>query len=212
MSILWSLLTLAGIHLLAVASPGPAFVSLVQTATSNPRRITVIHALGLGTGVLIWAAATVFGMDALLTRIAWLYRFLQFGGGLYLAYIGTQSIRHAKKPLAARAGGEALAHLTPLNAFRRGFTTNFANPKVMIFFASIFTAILKPGVPLWVSFAAIAIVFLNETLWDGCLGLLLSTTYAQNIYSRAKVAVDRAAGVVMSLFGLRLIWGAARAT
>ena len=212
MSIFWSLLTLAGVHLLAVASPGPAFVSIVQTSTCNPRRITILHVLGLGAAIFIWATAAVFGMEALLTRVAWLYRVLEIGGGLYLMYIGIQSFRHARKPLATPAKDAFPAHLTPLQAFRRGFTTNFANPKVMVFFASIFSVILKPGAPLWVRFAAITIVFLNETLWDGGLGLLLSTAHAQRVYTRAKTAIDRTAGAVMSLFGLRLIWGAVRAT
>jgi len=212
MSIFWSLITLAGVHLLAVASPGPAFVSVIQTSTSNPRRIAVVHVLGLGTAVLVWATAAVFGMEALLARVAWLYRVLEFGGGLYLVYIGIQSFRHARKPLAAPANDVVPAHLTLLQAFRRGFTTNFANPKVMVFFASIFSAVLKPGGPLWVRFAAITIVFLNETLWDGGLSLLLSTAPAQRAYTRAKSAIDRTAGVFMSLFGFRLVWGAVGAT
>jgi threonine efflux protein len=212
MPIFWSLLTLAGVHLLAVASPGPAFVSVVQTSTSNPRRITGLHVLGLGTAIFVWATAAVFGMEALLTRVAWLYRFLEVGGGLYLVYIGIQSFRHAREPLAVAVGAEGVAHLTATQAFRSGFTTNFANPKVMVFFASIFSAVLKPGSPLWVRIAAITIVFLNETLWDGALGLLLSTPHAQRVYRRAKTAIDRAAGTFMSLFGLRLIWGAVGTT
>ena len=78
----------------------------------------------------------------------------------------------------------------------------------IVFFASIFSAVLKPGIPFWARLVAIAIVFLNETLWDGGLGLLLSTAHAQRVYARAKANIDRTAGVVMSLFGLRLIWEA----
>jgi len=128
MPVFWSLLTLAGVHLLAVASPGPAFVSIVQTSTSNPRRITVVHVLGLGAAIFVWATAAVFGMQALLARVAWLYRFLEVGGGLYLLYVGIQSIRHAKDRLITGVDSDQIALLTPFQAFRRGFTTNFANP------------------------------------------------------------------------------------
>jgi threonine efflux protein len=211
-SIFWSLLTLAGVHLLAVASPGPAFVSIIQTSTCNSRRVTLLHVLGLGIGVLVWAIAAVFGMGALLARVAWLYRALELGGGLYLLYIGVQSYRYARVPMAIRATNALEVHLSSLQAFRHGFSTNFANPKVMVFFASIFSAILKPGTPLWVRLAAITIVFFNETVWDGGLALLLSTPHAQHVYTRSKSAIDRTAGAVMSLFGIRLIWGAIRAT
>jgi len=208
MPVLWSLLTLAGVHLLAVASPGPAFVSIVQTSTSNPRRITIVHVLGLGAAIFLWATAAVFGMQALLARVAWLYRFLEVGGGLYLLYIGIQSILHARDKLITDVDSNRTTLLTPFQAFRRGFTTNFANPKMMVFFASIFSAVLKPGAPFSVRLVAIVIVFLNETLWDGGLGLLLSTAHFQRVYARARAGIDRTAGVVMSLFGLRLIWEA----
>jgi threonine efflux protein len=212
MPIFWSLLALAGVHLLAVASPGPAFISVVQTSVRCSRRITLFHVLGLGLAVMVWATATLFGLEALLTRITWLYRLLQFAGGLYLAYIGVQSIRHAKDPIHADTVTRLPTPKTPLQALGRGFTTNIANPKVMVFFASIFTAILKPGMPLWVRFAAIAIVYANETLWNGALGLLLSSPRSQRTYIRLKSTIDRTAGTVMLLFGLKLIYGAASPT
>ncbi|WP_213803936.1 LysE family transporter [Granulicella sp. dw_53] len=207
MEFLWSLFTLAGVHLIAVASPGPAFLSVVQTSVRNPRRITFLHVLGLGSAVALWAAATLFGLSAILTAVGGLYRFLQLAGGLYFVWIGVQSFRHAADPLPPST--EVAAHIPPLRAFKRGFSTNIANPKVMVFFASIFTAILKPGTPLWVRFTAIAIVFANETLWNGSLGLLLSTPRAQRTYARAKSSIDRTVGTVMFLFGLKLLWGAA---
>jgi threonine efflux protein len=140
--------------------------------------------------------------------LAWLYRVLEIAGGFYLAYIGIQSFRHAKDPLIVPEGGNSQIDLSQGRAFGVGFTTNLANPKVMIFFASIFSTILKPGTALWVRVTAISIVFLNETLWDGGVGLLLSTRRAQRMYARGKVYIERAAGTLMSLFDLRLLLGA----
>ena len=68
MPIFWSLLTLVGVHLLAVASPGPAFVSMVQTSVRNPRNVTLTQVLGLGLASATWACAALFGLEALLTR------------------------------------------------------------------------------------------------------------------------------------------------
>ncbi len=208
MPFLWSLLALAGVHLLAVASPGPAFLSVVHTSVRSTRRITLAHVLGLASAVVLWALAALLGMEVVLTRAAWLYRLFQLAGGLFLAWIGIQSWRHAHHPIHAESS--VPVPTTALRAFRRGFSTNLANPKVMVFFASIFTAIVKPGTPLWVRIAAILIVASNETLWNGTLGLLLSNPRAQRTYARLKAPIDRTAGTVMFLFGAKLIWGAAR--
>jgi threonine efflux protein len=210
MPIFWSLLTLMGVHLIAVASPGPAFISVVQTSVSNPRRVMLMHVLGLGLASMLWACAVGFGMEALLMRVAGLYRVLQLLGGLYLAWIGIQAWRRAKKPLPVAAPGAAL--ITPMQAIRRGFSTNIANPKVMVFYASIFTAVLKPSLPMWVRFVAVGIVLFDNLMWYGSLGFLLSSSRAQNTYTRAKAAIDRTAGTVMFLFGLKLVWDARRAT
>ncbi|RRA47668.1 LysE family transporter [Acidipila sp. EB88] len=113
-------------------------------------------------GVLVWAIAAVFGMGALLARVAWLYRALEMGRGLYLLYIGVHSYRYARVPMAIRATNAVEVHSSSRQAFRRGFSTNFADLKVLVFFASIFSAILKLGTPLWVRLAAITIIFFND--------------------------------------------------
>ena len=209
MPIFWSLLTLVGVHLLAVASPGPAFVSMVQTSVRNPRHVTLMQVVGLGLASATWACAALFGLEALLTRVAGLYRILQIAGGLYLAWIGVQSWRHAKRPLLVSAEGVAV--LMPMQALRKGYTTNIANPKVMVFYGSIFTAILKPDMPGWVRLAAFVIVIFDNLAWYGSLGMLLSSGRVQRSYARAKAGIDRTAGTVMLLFGLKLVWAARRA-
>ena len=141
-------------------------------------------------------------------QILWLYRALQLVGGLYLLYVGLQAWRHASDPIL-------LPHLpshqlTGTEAFRRGFATNIANPKVMVFFASIFAALLNSQWPFWVRLLMLSIIAFNETGWYALLALLLSTTRAQSIYRRAKVGIDRVAGSCMVLFGGKLIWNAAK--
>jgi threonine efflux protein len=204
-----SLLAIAGIHLIAVASPGPAFVATVQISVRQSRRNALLHSIGLGLGVFAWAAGALVGLQTLMLHVVWLYRVLQLAGGLYLVYIGVHSWLHAKDPIPTDPQS-AKDSLTRLTALRRGFSTNIANPKVMVFFASIFSAVLDPAWPGWVRLSALVIVFLNETVWNGGLAILLSTSRAQSAYLRAKAGIDRTAGVFMMLFGGRLIWGASR--
>ena len=206
MHYLTSLLALAGIHLLAVASPGPAFVATVRLSMRHSRRNAILHSLGLGWAAVAWAAGAMVGLQALMLQVVWLYRVLQFGGGLYLAYVGIMSWRHAKDPLVI--GDAATDAISGFEAFRRGFATNIANPKVMVFFASIFAALLKPDWPLWVRLCVIAIVAFDETAWYCLLAVVLSTRRAQSVYRRAKSTIDRVAGSFMTIFGGELIWSA----
>src|SRR5205814_9403225 len=90
-----ALLGLAVVHLLAVASPGPSTVLVVQTAAVSGRRGGLIAALAMMLGALAWAAAALYGLQALFAQFAWLYRVCQVAGGLFLIYLAVMIWRHA---------------------------------------------------------------------------------------------------------------------
>jgi len=68
-----ALLGLAVVHLLAVASPGPSTVLVIQTAAVAGRRGGLLAALAMMAGALLWATAALFGLQALFARFEWLY-------------------------------------------------------------------------------------------------------------------------------------------
>jgi threonine efflux protein len=198
--------TLAGIwvvHLMAVMSPGPAFVTLTRISIGEKRRAALAAAFGLATAALIWAVGASLGIHLLLEKAAWLYGGLRLAGGAYLIWLGIEAWRHAGAGLApAVAGTEGMS---PWRAWRTGLATNFANPKVIVFFGSIFVALFAPETPLWVRIAALALVALNECLWFTLLALVFSSASIQSVYRRAKRWIDRVTGAAMILFGARLI-------
>jgi threonine efflux protein len=202
------LLAIIGIHLLAVASPGPAFVATLRISAGGPRRTAVMHAAGLALAAFTWAMGAMAGLQALMVKAVWLYRFVELAGGLYLLYIGVQGWRHANSPLPV--AGAATQELSSREAVRRGYLLNIANPKVVVFFASIFAAMLPPAMPLWFKLLILVIVAIDEGLWYTLLALAFSTPHAQRVYRSAKGSIDRVAGSLMIVFGGKLTWNAVR--
>ncbi len=202
---LWSLFGVWLVHLLAVVSPGPSFVAVSRAATRS-RAAGIATGFGVATAVLFWAVAASLGLDLLLGRVPWLFRVLQVGGGLFLLWIGVQSWRHARDPLALVADA-APAPAQWRRAYGQGAMTSLANPKIIVFFGSIFLTLLPPGTPPWVCLAALAVVFANEAAWDTLVAFGFSSRPVQSRYRRAKVWVDRTMGSVMGGFGLRLVAG-----
>jgi RhtB (resistance to homoserine/threonine) family protein len=203
-------LTLAGIgavHLMAAASPGPAFVTVTRISVSQSRGAALAAALGIATAAMGWAVAASLGMHLLLASAAWLYAGLKLAGGAYLVWLGVQAWRHAGTAPHAQAAG--VRHgMSPWRAWRLGLATNAANPKVIVFFGSIFVALFAPDTPTWVRLAALAIVALNESMWFSLVALVFSARRVQSAYRAVSAAVDRLTGAVMVLFGLRLILSA----
>jgi threonine efflux protein len=195
---------IAAVNLLGAASPGPAFFIVSRTAAGQSRRAGFTTALGVSTATVIWAFAAIHGLALLLAEAAWLFRLMQALGGAYLVYLGWQAIRHAPEPLPLP--DPAVVPASGFAAFRRGFVVNMTNPKVMVFFGSVFASVYAPGMPEWTNLAVLAVVAIDEVVWYSIVALAFSTRPAQAAYGRAKRCIDRAFGAFLALFGLRLLW------
>ena len=74
---------------------------------------------------------------------------------------------------AADAGG-ADRRATGWQGFLRALLLQLSNPKIMVFFGSIFLSLLPAQSPGWLDGAALAIVAVNEFTWFALLALLFS--------------------------------------
>ena len=193
------------VHVLAMISPGPNVLVVTQTAISQTRRAGIGTALGVAIGSTIWSSAALFSLSVVFAQFAWLYGGLKLLGGVYLLYLGIRLWRAADhRPPAPSSSTHTTVH-TDWQAFRLGLLTNLTNPKAVVFFGSIFAALLTPALPLWVRLAAIGIVAVDATGWHVALACFFSTRRAQQIYRRIKGWLDRAAGVALAFLGLRLM-------
>jgi threonine/homoserine/homoserine lactone efflux protein len=90
----------------------------------------------------------------------------------------------------------------------KGFLTQVSNPKVAVFFGSIFIAMLPSDVPLWMTLALVAIVTFNEVWWYSAVALFFGSGRVRRFYIRAKKWMDRVTGLFLGALGLRLLWSA----
>jgi threonine/homoserine/homoserine lactone efflux protein len=195
-----ALLGLAVVHILAVASPGPSTVLVVQTAAVSRRR-GLIAAFAMMLGAVAWAAAALYGLQVLFAQFAWLYRVFQIAGGLFLIYLAVMIWRHARDPLPEIA---AMTRGSDGQIFTRALLLQLSNPKIMVFFGSIFLSVLPHDMPAWMQGTVLAIVAFDEFTWFALLALMFSGSTARAFYRRAKFWLDRIMGGALALLGLRL--------
>ena len=121
-------------------------------------------------------------------------------GALFLLWIAYQIFIHAAELLQLSnqaAGG---------NAFAKGFFVQIGNPKVMVFFGSIFVAMLPAQVPLWMALALVAMVSFNEVWWYSLVALFFGAGPMRTWYLRVKRWIDRVVGLFLGAVALRLLW------
>ena len=205
---LLTLTTIGLVHFLAAMSPGPSFLVTARTAVSQSRGDGIKVALGLGAGTTLWSAATILGLNFLFGQLHWLFMGMKVAGALLLLWIAYQTFWHAADPVEMPEGVSIEKGHSPLV---RGFLMQISNPKVVVFFGSIFVAMLPSEVPAWMIVALIAILTMNEIVWYSLVSLLFGSSPARRLYFVTKRWIDRAAGAFLGLLGLRLLWQASEA-
>ena len=193
---------LAVVHLLAVASPGPSTVLVIQTAAVSGRRAGLLAAFAMMLGALAWAAAALYGLQILFARFDWLYVAFRIGGAVYLLYLAFMLLRHAGAPLPE--ADPSTVHDGAWQGFLKALLLQLSNPKVMVFMGSIFVSLLPAQPPSWMDATVLAIVAVNEFTWFALLALLFSGETARAFYRRTKLWLDRFMGGSLALLGLKL--------
>lgn len=202
----WSeFLTIALIHLFAVASPGPDFAVVSRYSLSFGRKAGYWVSLGIAAGIIIHVTYSLIGVALIIHQTAWLYQTLLCVGALYLGFIGTQAIRaKPRKDMSA----EELTATQPRKrkAFIVGFITNGLNVKATIFFLTLFTTIIAPETPFTIKFGYGIYLIIATGLWFLFLTWLLTHPRIFKTLWHYSHWVDRAMGAALILLSLKLLW------
>lgn len=214
MDYLLPLFGIFGTIVIGAMSPGPSFVMVARTAVAGSRGAGLAAALGMGLGGASFAALALVGLIALLMQVGWLYAGLKIAGGLYLLYLAVMIWRGARQPLTMNEDAAPQAHSKKGGGLRRAFLlglmTQLSNPKTAVVYAGIFAALMPETPPLWLALVLPAGVFVIECSWYAVVAIAFSAAKPRAAYLNAKHWVDRAAGGVMGLLGLRMLYETAR--
>ena len=198
-----------GAILIGAMSPGPSFVLVARTSIALGRRDGLAAALGMGIGGVLFGALALLGLQALLTRLAWLDAGLKLVGGAYLLYLAIRLWRGAAERIAVPTTAAPQA-ATMRRSFSLALATQLSNPKTALFYGSVIATLLPGAPPSWLLAALPPLIFLVEAGWYALVALAFSTDRPRAAYLRAKRWIDRTASIVMAGLGLRLIVAAAR--
>ena len=191
-----------------VISPGPSFIFVAQTAMQKSRAHGVATSLGMGTGALVYSLVAIMGLFVILETVPTLYLALKIMGGFYLFYLAYTMWKNADAPLAdaASEGSSSNYHGSLSKAYLLGLLTQLSNPKTAIVIGGIFMAFLPEKIPDYSIPLLSIMAFIIDAGWYLIVTIALSTSKAQSIYVRFKKTINRFAGGLMGLLGLKLVF------
>jgi len=200
-NMIWLFATFILANLIALASPGPAFVALSNNALNNSKREAFIFGLGLATIATFWCFLGFFGLTTVFTYVPWLYTALKFAGGIYLIYLAIKTWRGASLPLKfVKTAANKGAH-----SFFAGCAINIANPKAALFAGFVLLAVFPVDMAIGYKLLAMAIMFTLEATFYSAVVLWLGQPKMRQTYRDAKKWIDRCTGVVLGALGIKFL-------
>lgn len=136
------LLVFALAALVLVLSPGPNMIYLISRSITQGKKAGLISLAGVVTGFLFHILMVSFGLTAILFTVPFLYTALKTMGVLYLLYLAWQAIRPGSKGVFETS--RDLPIDSPTKLFRMGLLTSMLNPKIAVFYLSLFPQFIKP--------------------------------------------------------------------
>ncbi|MBI4054143.1 MAG: LysE family transporter [Candidatus Doudnabacteria bacterium] len=195
-------LTVAVVHLFAVASPGPDFV-MISRNILHSRKAGLFSAIGLALGILVHVTYSLVGIGLVISQSILLFSILKFLGAGYLIYLGYKSLRSRPK-FSVRNEQEQQNVLGAIAAIRIGFLTNVLNPKVTLFFLALFTQVISPDTPKVVQ-ALYGLEMSTMTfVWFALVATLLSHRKVKERFSFMQHHLQRAFGAVLIALGIKV--------
>lgn len=135
-------LLFAAAALFVAITPGPNMVYLLSRSLCQGKRAGVISLMGVVVGFLAHMFAAAVGLTALFMAVPLAYELLKWAGAAYLLYLAWQSVKPgARSPFEA----QDLPADPPRKLFLMGFFTNLLNPKIAVFYLSIFPQFVSPA-------------------------------------------------------------------
>ncbi|PWB35336.1 lysine transporter LysE [Pseudomonas sp. SDI] len=197
-------LTVALIHLLAVASPGPDFAVVVRESVSHGRRAGTWTAFGVGTAIFLHVGYSLLGIGLIVSQSIMLFNLLKWAAAAYLVYIGIKALRARPAAPGSEAIQVSTVQRTPRAAFVAGFMTNGLNPKATLFFLSLFTVVINPHTPLLVQAGYGVYLALATGLWFCLVAMLFSQARVRAGFARMGHWFDRGMGAVLVALGIKI--------
>lgn len=184
-------------------SPGPAFALMLQVAARDGWRAAMANIAGNSVGVLLWGMLSAVGVSALVTANRVAYDVLHYGGAVFLVGLGLRALAR-RRGAVGPVEPDVVRLRTARQAARKGVVNSAANPKLAVFFVSLFPQFVAPGHAVLPAALAMAMAIVAlDVVWYGTVAALVDRS-RRVLAPRLLRRLERVTGAVLVGFGLRL--------
>lgn len=194
----------AGIVFIIAVIPGPNALLVLFTALSQNRFLAFTNVIGVAIGFIVHAFISAQGLSFLLTQSSWAFMLLKWLGVAYLLWLGLNNILAGLKRNSLVKETRTPQTDSFTGSFLKGLLTNLLNPKIVLFYLSIFPQFVSQESILFDSMLLGVTHALVVAIWF-LVVILLAETFKYILTTAASVRwLNYISGSIFIAFSVKL--------
>jgi threonine/homoserine/homoserine lactone efflux protein len=184
--------------------PGPSLIIILYIANTKNFISGIIVSIGHGIGIFIYALISIFSVSFIIGIAPFAFHIIQFIGAIFLIYIGYKII-FINSSDETKVDQKIITQ-SLLENFLLGLTTSLINPKVIIFFTSIFSQFLDDNYSLYTKMGMAFLAGIIDTTWYILASYSVNLKTIKIFIKSNKKLIFFILGSILLIFSIYLIY------
>lgn len=197
-------ITVALLHLFAVASPGPDFFLIARQSTLYGRDISIWASLGISIGILMHSFLSIVGIYVLLSLYPDFIFYMKIIASLYIASIGVRTLLVNNQIEISSLSDQK--NITATKSFVMGFFTNALNPKAFLFFIMVFSLISNTNPSNETKILLGVYMAVATFIWFTLISISFSKISKGEFIKKNLPYLEKIIGVILILIALQILY------
>ena len=190
----------AAICLIGAMSPGPSMALIIRNSIKYGRISGILFSLGHAIGIGIYATVSVLGLQFILINNLFLFNAIQFCGSVFLLILGILFLRDTAHNLSIENEQKNV------NSFMQGFAISILNPKILIWFAAIFSQFIEISSTNFVKLAMVLIASSIDGLWYIILTIVVTGFGLKQFLEHNTNIIQKISGVILISISIIILY------
>ncbi len=196
----WFWVQFATICIVGAMSPGPSMALIIRNSIKYGRLSGILSSVGHAIGIGIYAGISVAGLQIILINNIFLFNTIQFCGSVFLLVLGILFLRDTGQKFSIQDKQKSV------NSFMQGFAISILNPKILIWFAAIFSQFIEISSTNFIKLTMVLIASSIDGLWYIILTIIVTGFGLKQFLENNTKIIQNISGTVLIFISIIILY------
>ena len=196
----WFWIQFASICIVGAMSPGPSMALIIRNSIKYGRVSGLLSSIGHAIGIGIYAAISVVGLQLILINNIFVFNAIQFCGSVFLLILGILFLKNSGEELSIDDEQKKL------NSFTQGFAISILNPKILIWFAAIFSQFIDVSSTSMTKFIMVFLASSIDGVWYVIVTVTVTGFGLKKFLENNTKTIQNISGIVLIFISLIILY------